>query len=97
MPYITPTERLRYDTECDALIATLAREHWKSGHIHYILARIVWAAAGNSRTYTNLSRVGGVVADLRDEFYRRQLAAYENEKREANGDISDDSPIPSIL
>jgi hypothetical protein len=88
MPYIKP----HYRPEIDKLVEPLAA-HIKTlplekqdGAVNYAVTKVLKAvyAEGNYFTY---NRSMGVLGALQQEWYRRDIAPYEDEKIKANGDV----------
>ena len=90
MPYIAPEDRPDYDNTIDTIVTKLRTSGSQPGHLNYVLTSIVLRlmySTGQKVGYTLRSMFGGVLADLRDEFYRRHMAEYEDEKISEHGDV----------
>ena len=85
MPYIEQKERLAYDIAINRLVELLI-DH-PIGHVNYVISRIIWKLFHHKRGYTTGNNLIGALECVKDEFYRRQLAPYEDEKIEENGDV----------
>ena len=87
MPYIKPSRR----QPLDALVADFAqlRDDYgvSEGELNYLLTRLLLEWTGGVRSYALLCSARGILQDVKDEFYRRVVAPYEDTKREANGDV----------
>lgn len=89
MPYIVAENRRVFDKPIDRLIGELrgmcSEDH--PGDINYCLSRIIWRLWQSSPDYTTGNSLVGVLECVKQEFYRRMLVPYEDEKRALNGDI----------
>jgi hypothetical protein len=86
MPYILP--ELRPDV--DALMDYKGLKKMPPGHLNYLLTRITieWLRANLPwESYAARSRARAVLQDASDEFYRRMLAEYEDQKCTENGEV----------
>lgn len=83
MPYITRTRR----PELDRVIAQLPR--LEAGDLAYVLYRIVQDChhMAQSRGFQCLSGLLGILEAVKLEFYRREVAPYEDDKIRENGDV----------
>ena len=84
MPYIGMDKRTAIDRAVGELDLLMEDE----GELNYAITRLVdmWAAFPE-RTYQSLNAVIGVLECVKLELYRRVVAPYEDEKKEANGDV----------
>lgn len=87
MPYIKQDRREEFAPVVNKLVDLAKEEDLSTGDINYIVSRFIWAIYDQKPSYTRGSEVRAALADARDEFYRRKLAPYEDEKIEENGDI----------
>lgn len=92
MPYIEKKDREIYDPQIDALIDQLTHFGANSaptvGHVNYIISKLIWGIfRKNGPSYTGGNNLIGVLECVKQEFYRRQLAEYEDKKIKENGDI----------
>jgi hypothetical protein len=87
MPYIKPEAREKYDK----LIKTLAQELTRpvggvvDGEVNYVISRLI--NLSYERRYASLNRAIGVLECIKQEYYRRVVAPYEDEKIKENGDV----------
>lgn len=80
MPYLSPELRQLLES------GELAPE--TTGDLNYCLSLIVNEYAKiNGKSYETLSSAVAALLDCRDEFYRKVVAPYEDEKIKANGDV----------
>jgi hypothetical protein len=61
------------------------------GNLNYIITRICLYWLGKSPRYRDYNAVVGALECAKLELYRRQLAAYEDEKIAINGEVETDS------
>jgi len=94
MPYIPKPERARYDgcinDMVELLVDKLPGENGKRcipGNLNYVISSIVWKIFNKSKSYTHGNELMGVLCCIKEEFYRRQLAIYEDLKLKENDDI----------
>jgi hypothetical protein len=94
MPYIKKEDRERYDSEIDKITCLLLdkfpgdnNRHFQVGDLNYIVSSIVWTLFDILPSYTRGNELVGVLECIKQEFIRRRLNAYEDEKIKANGDI----------
>jgi len=86
MPYIKKETREFLDPEIEALITRLNNGFFVDGNINYVITRIIDALYG-SGGYAVYNRAMGVLDCVAKEFYRRQVAPYEDVKIKENGDV----------
>lgn len=90
MPYIKKEQRTLYDSSIKKLVRELAGYEdtdIKPGEINYVISRIIWDIFRLDPSYTLGNNLVGVLECVKQEFYRRLLAEYENQKISENGDI----------
>lgn len=89
MPYIKNTDREKYNEDIQRLASTLTdiKGDFKVGDVNYVISSIIWTLFRNKISYTNGNNLVGVLECVKQEFYRRMLAAYEDQKIVENGDI----------
>lgn len=81
MPYITKEQRDRIDRMIfPAHIGVLS-----DGELNYFLTKILLAREPS--TYSNFMSIIGTLECVKQEFYRRAVAPYEDKKQIANGDV----------
>lgn len=96
MPYINEEERQELD-ECisqmvECIINTKVGLNNPQdfsnflGRINYCFSRVIMGVMRNI-SYKNIAMVTGVLENIKQEFYRRAAAPYENQKINENGDI----------
>jgi hypothetical protein len=96
MPYIKQASRDIYDKEIAELVEKLtdygANTPPNVGHLNYVISKLVWGIfEKNGPSYTLGNNMIGALECVKQEFYRRQLASYEDLKIVENGDIKNNS------
>lgn len=89
MPYITEDRRAKLDPHVSEVISTLRDLGWNEGDLNYTISRLVGAAFEEEPRYHTIARVTGVLTNVKDEFYRRVAAPYEDSAVEKNGDVGE--------
>ena len=85
MPYISHEERDGYAARG---INELSDGISLPGQLNYVITKLVLNYM--ERDYINYSRIAlvtGVLENVKQEFYRRFAAPYEDKKKEENGDV----------
>ncbi|MGC9157002.1 MAG: DUF6899 family protein [Candidatus Micrarchaeia archaeon] len=87
MPYIKKDKRQEIDKLLEPLIGLLksAETEEVDGELNYVVTKLLWSLY--SPRYFNYNRAIGVLESVKQEFYRRKVAPYEDEKIRENGDI----------
>lgn len=57
------------------------------GELNFLITRILLAT--NPKRYSDYNKLVGVLECVKQEFYRRSIAKYEDKKIQENGDIYD--------
>ncbi len=84
MPYIKPERR----AALDAYINTLGMGIGDAGELNYAITMLLHKYLGYTGVYYyTLNEVMGVLECVKQEFYRRVVVPYEEEKIKLNGDI----------
>jgi hypothetical protein len=88
MPYITEGMRKEVEVGLQTLITNLERKDglvlW--GQYNYVITRLLLTIPHSS--YGDIQGVIGLLECIKQEFYRRVAVPYEQNKIEANGDLS---------
>lgn len=94
MPYIKKEERLRYDELIEkvttALLEKMPAENGKGfseGDLNYIISSVVWNLFDKKPSYSVGNKLVGVLECVKQEFVRRRLNGYEDQKIAESGDI----------
>ena len=87
MPYIKREDRPRYERLIQQVVGEFAdlQPENLDGHLNYFITRLLVALYRPS--YFNYNRVQGLLECIKQEFYRRRVAPYENKKMEQHGDV----------
>jgi hypothetical protein len=91
MPYIAPDDRPALDPHIDRLAAALREQAAQrggsfEGFLNYAVTRLCLGVLPERR-YSSIARVTGVLENVKQEFYRRYAAPYEDEQIERSGDV----------
>ena len=86
MPYIKQEDRTHFDCDIESLISQL-KVNKSPGELNYVVSSIVWALFDEKPSYTKGNELVGVLECVKQEFIRRRLNDYEDEKIKENGDI----------
>ncbi|KON29348.1 hypothetical protein AC480_03335 [miscellaneous Crenarchaeota group archaeon SMTZ1-55] len=87
MPYITQEKRPLYRKEIEALVKKLTEQPVteQDGDVNYIVTSILKQLY--APRYFNYNRAIGVLEAIKQEYYRRVVAPYEDTKIRDNGDV----------
>lgn len=100
MPYIHKGLRKRLDDTIDELIGLINHEcgdekydqnllpNLKAGTLNYTFTRLLKTLKGEAWNYERFNRAIGVLESCKQEFYRRNIAPYEDKKIIENGDVN---------
>jgi len=83
-------ERPQYDHIIQDIVDTLSRHGSTSvdvGHVNYVISNIIWKLFDANKKYKTANDLLGVLDAVKQEFYRRKVSIYEDEKIIENGDI----------
>ena len=87
MPYIEKEERKKWEEIINKVNEMLKDTPVEKidGELNYLISKII----GNSHPpkYFNYNRAIGLLECIKQEFYRKKVSPYEDEKIEENGDI----------
>jgi len=86
MPYIPAEERPIID-EWLAKMPLFAL--YKAGRLNYVITKLARMYASHVGGYQSIAEVTGILENVKQEFYRRQAAPYEEAKIAENGDVYD--------
>jgi len=90
MPYIKQEERERFNPHIGDILRSLTLRlgrQYTSGELNYIISSIVWTLFDENPSYTKGNELVGVLECVKQEFVRRKLNPYEDQKIKENGDI----------
>lgn len=92
MPYIKAKDRTQYTKEI-LEISSKIREFYnsdpklRSGHLNYVITSLLLNSVPPIRRYADYNEIIGVLECVKQEFYRRSVAPYEDEKIKDEGDL----------
>lgn len=92
MPYIPQDQRRDLDPVIDALAEKVRTYHdgqnntSVAGILNYAITRLI-LEAGKPARYHDIALLTGVLENVKQEFYRKFAAPYEEEKIEENGPV----------
>ena len=94
MPYIEPERRTNLDEMIHALSARIVRP----GELNYTITKLIHKHVTwhGKVTYDILNEVVGVLEGVKQEFYRKVMVPFEDEKIRINGDIDGDIYAPTL-
>ncbi len=83
MPYVASSQRLRLDMEYGDTLPV------RPGDLNYLVTKLCvdYANLKVEGGYATYNEIVGVLECAKLEFYRRAVAAYEDEKIKENGDV----------
>jgi hypothetical protein len=87
LPYIKPKNREKYGEVLEELITILKSVPLEQldGELNFVITKILKEVY--QLRYFHLNRAMGVLESVKQEFYRRVVAPYENEKIKESGDV----------
>ena len=79
--------RPEWDKVAEEIVAKLQKipEDKREGNLNYLITKMLKRAYKPS--YFNYNRVIGLLECIKQEFYRRDVASYENQKIKIDGDV----------
>ena len=87
MPYIVEDDRKPYKFYLDWLVTLLSKSGWITGHLTYAIYYLCLAKFKAKPCYQTGAEVVAALETAKLEFYRRELAGYEDKKIQENGDL----------
>jgi hypothetical protein len=87
MPYIHPDRRVALDYVVEPLIDRLGNLGSGAGDLNYVISRLVGSVFVRAPRYITIALITGVLTNVKQEFYRRVAAPYEDRAARDNGDI----------
>ena len=91
MPYIPKEDRNSYDDSLHMLGYRLTlpeiSEEELAGHLNYCISKLCFTLFDSRRRYVRINTIVGALEGAKQEFIRRKVAPYEDEKIESQGDI----------
>jgi len=87
MPYILSEERERLDDSIRNLAGHLVGQGYE-GRLNYTISQLlIHMVEAHGKRYQTLNALVGVLESAKQEFYRKAVAPYEDEKIAENGDL----------
>lgn len=86
MPYIKQEDRNRLIPVINDLVGLL--KNAPAGEINYVFSTVIWRLFEKETKYSKANELIGVLECIKQEFYRRKVATYEDKKIAENGDVS---------
>ena len=88
MPYIKKEDRAILDPKIDSLASKMS-DDFNPGWFNYVVTRLIlkMAVDPSKLTYKHIALITGVLENIKQEFYRRVAAPYEDAKIAENGDV----------
>jgi hypothetical protein len=68
-------------------ISDLACRILEPGEMNFLISSIIWNRFKRDQTYSTANILLGVLEAVKQEFYRRYVAPYEDKKMKENGDL----------
>jgi len=97
MPYIKKEKREKFQEILPEVISLflldvengkdILKRNANPGELNYFLSSLIWRLWKSDTSYANGNNLMGVLECVKQEFYRRQLAPYEDLKEKENGTI----------
>jgi hypothetical protein len=87
MPYIVPDDRKQYDADLDAIDEGLDEYGYISGHVTYVLYKILARWWKKNPCYDTIAHIRGVLIGTLSELDRRYFWPYEIDKMNENSDV----------
>jgi len=87
MPYIKAEDRKKFDK----IFATIGTQNFESeGELNYFITCLcdIFIIRNDGLSYKNINTITGILECVKQEFYRKVAAPYEDKKCEENGKVS---------
>ncbi|MBT7228245.1 hypothetical protein HN859_01930 [Candidatus Parcubacteria bacterium] len=85
MPYIKQKDRDSLDLAIINLANLIKPEH-RAGELNYIITKLLLLTKGDGK-YKDFNELVGMLECCKQEFYRQQIAPYEDQKIKENGNV----------
>jgi hypothetical protein len=86
MPYIKQSERQSIDADIQEFIGQIGgKKITNVGELNYIITKLLLSM--EPQNYSDYNSLIGVLECVKQEFYRRAVVAFEEKKKEQNGDV----------
>lgn len=83
MPYVNQGRRDHLDPYIQPIIGRL----WMPGDLSYVIARLAASKVSEGSNFADRVKVYAELQASADEYYRRVIAPYEDQKCKQNGDV----------
>lgn len=88
MPYIDQRARKAIDPALRGVLALITTKKLEAGDINYLITRILLTyLEKNGYRYKDINEVMGILECVKQEFYRRVVAPYEEQRKKERGDV----------
>jgi hypothetical protein len=88
MPYIKHEDRVKLDGILQpALWYVNDHRDMTMGELNYFISNIIWSFFDANKNYSTANNLVGMLECVKQEFIRRNLNPYEDQKIKENGDI----------
>ena len=90
MPYIPQQDRLNFEQALVTLeddLTAIGTKPLVVGELNYVISSLIWRIFDQLPSYTLANDLVGVLECVKQEFIRRRLNGYEDEKILENGDL----------
>ena len=85
MPNIEKQNREKFEKVLQEFKASIS--DMTAGDLNYLISRMIWHVFDVQKSYNSANALMGVLECIKQEFYRRKVAPYEDQKIKENGDI----------
>lgn len=85
MPYIQRDKREKFTADLE--FARLKLSKTGPGELNYFISSLVWLLFDEDPSYAKANELLGALEAVKQEFYRRKVAPYEDVKMAENGDV----------
>ena len=96
MPYIARERRADLDETINHLGYILGVLGHKPGDLNYVISRLVGNKWLSNPRYQSIAEITGVLENVKQEFYRRTAAPYEDSAIKKNGDLKEMECYPRL-
>jgi hypothetical protein len=89
MPYIENEKRGKWNSliaEAKKLIADIPEEK-REGELNYFISRLLKEIYAKNPSYAEYNKAIGLLECIKQEFYRMQVAPYEDKKKKEHGPV----------
>jgi hypothetical protein len=87
MPYIKRGNRKFWDQVIQMIESENNNTDYEAGELNYFISRLLWRQMYSKKSYKKANELMGLLECIKQEFYRRVVAPYEDIKAQENGDV----------